>query len=182
MAGLGVERDLVVLLALHADRLAFVVVGARIPGAVPGHLVDDAAHVLVQGPEARGFVVVALVGRQVGEVEHGPAEVLRDPYAFRLAAAVVHVHGVVPVGKPDAWQSLWSPVVQGEVHGAQHVIPDGVFAVIPIRDLVIEVGHVAGLAQVRAHGQNQPQVIVREPLWPLGKLGGKAWASFAGEG
>ena len=37
-------------------------------------------------------------------------------------------------------------MLQGEFHRAQHVIPDGVLAAIPVRDLVVEIGDVAGLA------------------------------------
>ena len=91
-----------VTLALHAHRVAFVVVGARVPGAIPGDLVHDAGHLIVQSPEALGIRGRADVRGQFGQIQHGPAEVLRDPHAFGFAAAVVDVHGVVPVRESDA--------------------------------------------------------------------------------
>ena len=169
-------------LALHTDGLALVVKGARVPVAVPGHLVDNRRHLAVQGAEAfRVFVLVQVV-RQLRQIEQDAAELLAAPHALGLAAAVIHVHGVVPVGKTDAGQALGTAVLQGELDRAQHVVPHAVAAAIGVVDLFVQVGQIPGLAQVGAHTQDQPQMIVAEPLWPGRKFRGQARAALAGQG
>ena len=179
--GLRVQVDPVALLGRHPDRQAVVVERPGVPGAVPGDGVDDAGHLGVEIGEASGVGGPAHVLAHIGEVQDGAAEQHRGPDALRPPGPVVDVEGVVPVGEAGAGQAVRPPVRKRELDRPQHVRPDGRVVAVGPRDDGVEISEVARLAKVGARREDQPQVVVREPLGPGRELRGEPRAAVARE-
>ena len=160
------------------QRRTVIEVGATVPRAVPGILLDPLVQLC-------GFRLATLRERKIvtqprhlGEFAEDVTEEESEPHAFALAMLADEIHAVVPVAAADERQSMRaeSQAVENRPHAmlvdarpfVGHVRQIVVRVVLGFDRAAFEKGRgfienrrVAGGQDVPARGQWQPEIIVR---------------------
>ena len=102
--------DLAFRIRLGAERFAIVEVGAAIPLAVPGVLLDVLLQLLRLREAAFGKGDVLPRARQLGELREHIVKEKGQPDTFAAALFADQVHAVVPIAAADQRQAVFAEV------------------------------------------------------------------------